>query len=727
MMGSDDEDGNMFSYPQQPHNMNQQPMNMSHTEPEIATQHDIYSSQPMMNSEEESLLMNNPNVKPILPWAKLISKCKDCPSFELMDQPPDNEGRYNVYTLGRSSQCGIKFDTPRISNRHCIIYCKMNNTNPAQPYLEAYVEDCSANGTFINNKIKLKKGVPRLLHTGDDIGLLNPALLQQANTDVTEEDFLKNTFHVMLNLPHQNKANGLSSSKSLKSQMITKSLEDNFGRSNTVIRLLKQQRNIYDFYEIRELLGTGTSGEVYRGIKKDTGRDWAVKVINLRKLISHGGNNNSNLMNEMIANTAVITKEAEMLRSLRHPNIVHLEDIFSDDENIFLIMELSYGGDLFDRISMKKRYSEDEAKKVMLQLTDAMIYLHDKNIMHRDLKPENILLIDKKNDCNIKISDFGLAKVLEQDQHGQSSHVSPSTAAGKAGKQLNGAKTFCGTPQYFAPEVLQRQKSIFGHGTYSLEADMWSVGVIMYVLIAGAFPFSEKAIYNPAQYSKYNIKTGVWAAISQEAKDLLSHLLVIDPKQRLTARQTLDHPWFTDVRAMSSTISNFSVVPEAATPVINNIPNNGPNGTTQSSSSSQMVKPISTETLNDGMTNSNMNSPVPKNKTQPDVIKGDLMPPPVAPSTGGAKKGGKLGKKQTTTSGIDVSAMVLDDSNTEANPEGTTSPVATRGRRKRTMAEADEAEANPKTNVRASPRRKIQHNNPFGNQMSLDQFFSKTP
>jgi hypothetical protein len=282
MIISDDEEDNPFMYPPQPMMQSQsssggnhsyQPMTMTHPENEIATQHDYYASQPLLNSEEENLMLNNPNVKPILPWAKLISKCNNMPNYELMDQVPDDEGRYNLYQLGRSSQCAIKFDTARISNRHCLIYCKMNQANPQQPYLEAFIEDCSANGTFVNRKIKLKKGVPRLLHSGDEICLLNPALLTQPNSDVTEEDILKNSYHVMLNLPNQNKAAGLlHSKKSLTSQVLTKSLEESFGRSNTVIRLLKQQRNIHDFYEFRNLLGTGTSGEVYHGIKKDTGK-----------------------------------------------------------------------------------------------------------------------------------------------------------------------------------------------------------------------------------------------------------------------------------------------------------------------------------------------------------------------------------------------------------------------------------------------------------------------
>eukprot|EP01040_Poterioochromonas_malhamensis_P002737 gene2737-2914_t len=688
---SDDEDFSPHNNHRAPlpgtaHAPHYQPMMISQPEMEIATQHDFSASQGLLlNSEEEKLLVDNPNLKPILPWAKLISKCNNMPNYELMDQLPDEEERYNVYTLGRSSQCAIKFDTPRISNRHCIIYCKMNksNPNPKEHYLEAFIEDCSANGTFINKKIKLKKGVPRQLHSSDEISLLNPALITQ-NVGVSEIDILNNTYQIMINLPNQNKTSNLiHANKSLKAQVLTKAVEESsalLGRSNTVIRLLKQQRNIYDFYEFRELLGTGTSGEVFHGIKKDTGKDWAIKVINLKKMLNTSAGNNQQLMNEMIANTAAITKEAEMLRSLRHPNIVHLEDIFSDDENIFLIMELSFGGDLFDRISSKKRYHENEAKLVMYQLIDAMVYLHNMNIMHRDLKPENILLIDKLNDCNIKISDFGLAKILENDNnHGE--HLNRHQT--KGGK-VTGAKTFCGTPQYFAPEVLQRQKTILGQGSYSVEADMWSVGVIMYVLIAGAFPFSDRALYQPQLYSKYNIRTGVWVTISEQAKDLLSHLLVMDPKHRLTAKQARDHPWFDDIRPQK--------VSET--------------GNTASNTSSESAMEIPTELITPkGEDDPRFHSPV---KAEP-----NLMAPPPAPVPAVNHSSPKRTRSSNRVQKTDSSVMLVetpagageesrgaDSIEEEEGDDGAKNQSNTRGRRKRSIAEVAQAP------VRASPRRK---------------------
>ena len=132
-------------------------------------------------------------------------------------------------------------------------------------------------------------------------------------------------------------------------------------------------------------------------------------------------------------------------------------------------MELVRGGDLFDRIVEKGKYTEGEARLVMQKVLSAVKYLHSKDIIHRDLKPENILLMEPNNDTEVKITDFGLAKRTNQE----------------------GLKTFCGTPQYFAPEVLKRKNTVKGLGSYGTAADMWSLGVVLFILLSGAFPFDD--------------------------------------------------------------------------------------------------------------------------------------------------------------------------------------------------------------------------------------------
>ena len=172
-----------------------------------------------------------------------------------------------------------------------------------------------------------------------------------------------------------------------------------------------------------------------------------------------------------------LLKEAELLRLIKHPDIIHLEDVFADSHYLYLVMELLNGGDLFDRLLSKGTYSEGEAMEVTYRLLNAIHFLHINNIAHRDLKPENILLVSKRSDVEIKLTDFGLAKQTNEK------------------KKL---KTYCGTPQYFAPEVYHRQhakkkpanRDVDAGRTssdeiegYTFAADMWSLGVMLYVLL----------------------------------------------------------------------------------------------------------------------------------------------------------------------------------------------------------------------------------------------------
>lgn len=202
-----------------------------------------------------------------------------------------------MHTVGRGPTCEIKLDGyVRISNRHCFIFCKQNNADPLNPYLEAWVEDNSANGTFLN-KDRLKKNVPKLLHSGDELYLINPDLVRVANSGVTAEDVVKYTFMIMLSLPTPQDAMGNAvtisnklingTAKSMYSHMSSNddnssssasNVDGSLERKNTVFRLLDKGRNINDFYVFKEVLGSGAAGMVYRGISKETGRDWAVKV-----------------------------------------------------------------------------------------------------------------------------------------------------------------------------------------------------------------------------------------------------------------------------------------------------------------------------------------------------------------------------------------------------------------------------------------------------------------
>jgi len=186
---------------------------------------------------------------------------------------------------------------------------------------------------------------------------------------------------------------------------------------------------------------------------------------------------------------------------------------------MMLVMELVTGGELFDSIVDRGNYSEKDAAKVMMQLCDALAYMHEKEVVHRDLKPENILLSNREPNAPIKVADFGLARVVSN-------------------KDM--MKTACGTPGYVAPEVLQNKGYTGG------AIDMWSTGVILYILLCGFPPFYEEelpALFEQIMKARYDFPSPWWDNISNEAKGLVKGMLTVDPKKRLTAKQVYSNEW----------------------------------------------------------------------------------------------------------------------------------------------------------------------------------------
>lgn len=274
-------------------------------------------------------------------------------------------------------------------------------------------------------------------------------------------------------------------------------------------------RRIQQDYDIRNVLGQGTVGEVRRAIHRTTGHERAVKIIAASR---HKAQQQAD----------VVQVEAKMLQELDHPYIVQLFDVYvAPPTALYLVMELVPGGDLFDRIVQKGHYRECEARQLTRRLFNAVYYLHNvKNVVHRDLKPENILLQSTTSDIDIKLTDFGLAKL-------------------DCGE---GLKTFCGTPAYFAPEVWKRRNTITGHGRYGKPADLWSLGVILYVLLTGTPPFDDMDTLvggGGGGGSINNNRNGLDfdQCISESARDLVRKLLQRDPRQRWTIAQACEHPW----------------------------------------------------------------------------------------------------------------------------------------------------------------------------------------
>lgn len=223
-------------------------------------------------------------------------------------------------------------------------------------------------------------------------------------------------------------------------------------------------------------------------------------------------------------------EEVQIMRKLNHPNIVKLHDVFSSRRRLVIVMEFCSGGQLLERIVKMHHteggYTEAMAANVIRQIASAVQHMHNQGIVHRDLKPENILYANESKDSPIKISDFGLSKVLR-------------------GKQT--MKQACGTPKYVAPEVVNSAVK-----TYTNKCDMWSVGVIMYVLVSGYPPFYGKTLKSLLQRvlnCKYDFnptgeeKPNPFDDVSDEVKQIITELLVLDPKERLSATQLLKKPW----------------------------------------------------------------------------------------------------------------------------------------------------------------------------------------
>uniref|UniRef100_A0A674MDW9 Calcium/calmodulin-dependent protein kinase IV n=1 Tax=Takifugu rubripes TaxID=31033 RepID=A0A674MDW9_TAKRU len=215
----------------------------------------------------------------------------------------------------------------------------------------------------------------------------------------------------------------------------------------------------------------------------------------------------------------IVRTEIGVLLRLSHPNIIQLKEIFETDTDIALVLELVTGGELFDRIVERGYYSERDAAHVIKQILEAVAYLHENGVVHRDLKPENLLYADLSLDAPLKIADFGLSKIIDD--------------------QVT-MKTVCGTPGYCAPEILRGN-------AYGPEVDMWSVGVILYILLCGFEPFfdprGDQYMYSRILNCDYEFVSPWWDEVSLNAKDLVSKLIVLDPRQRLNVREALDHPW----------------------------------------------------------------------------------------------------------------------------------------------------------------------------------------
>ena len=291
--------------------------------------------------------------------------------------------------------------------------------------------------------------------------------------------------------------------------------------SQQIINLFLEKNDCFsiaNYHVNKKKIGMGSFATIYHGIEKDIAKEVAIKRIHVKdtkKLAPQ------------------ITKEIEIMKDLSHPNIIKMYDVIyeSDFDNVNIIMEYAPMGNLYDYIKKKVTISEIYSKYYMRQVAKGLKYLLTKNIIHRDLKPHNILMFENHV---VKLADFGLARSFQEDQY---------------------FNTLCGSPLYMAPEIvlplasnktkppdtkIKKQDRV-----YTIKADLWSVGVILYEILTGKFPITPKTLYHlPQQLADLEIKIPSDIIISDECKDLINRLLIKDPNQRIEWNDFFTHKWF---------------------------------------------------------------------------------------------------------------------------------------------------------------------------------------
>ncbi|XP_042558998.1 serine/threonine-protein kinase DCLK2 isoform X3 [Clupea harengus] len=263
---------------------------------------------------------------------------------------------------------------------------------------------------------------------------------------------------------------------------------------------------ILEKYKVGKVIGDGNFAFVKECTERSTGKEFALKIIDKAKCAGK---------------EHLIENEVAVLRRVKHPNIIMLIEEVDTPTELYLVMELVKGGDLFDAITSSTKYTETDASVMVFNLAGALKYLHRMSIVHRDIKPENLLVCEYPDGTkSLKLGDFGLATVVEGPLH-----------------------TVCGTPTYVAPEII-------AEAGYGLKVDIWAAGVITYILLCGFPPFRsennlQEDLFDQILLGRLEFPTPYWENISASAKELIGHMLQVNVEARFTAEDVLIHPWVT--------------------------------------------------------------------------------------------------------------------------------------------------------------------------------------
>lgn len=276
-------------------------------------------------------------------------------------------------------------------------------------------------------------------------------------------------------------------------------------------------------YTFLEVLGSGSFGSVKKAIRISDGKEVAIKIIPKRNVQNHFD---------------MVKDEVGVLANLNHPNVIGYYDSFESRDKFYLVFELATGGELFERLFERGKFSEKDAVQIIKSVLNGLEYLHEHDIVHRDMKPENLLFKTPESNADLVICDFGIAKTSSQ---------------------TSALETVCGSPGYVAPEVLTQK----GYGS---AIDMWAVGVITYTLLCGYQPFQAEdqvELIDEITHARYDFHERYWRNISMEGKDFIRALLTLDDKKRLTATQAKQHKWMTsndiaDIDILETVRENFN-------------------------------------------------------------------------------------------------------------------------------------------------------------------------